>query len=529
MQDTQPIGQALAATHCNEDTTSRQSPSKRKARIQSQSKQGNGSSQTTPSSRYTRSQAAPDWTVQEVLVLLSEIVSIDEVWLKELSSYQRWKMISDSCIAMNVVRSSNQCKRKWEILLDDYKKIINWEPQSREDSYWFLPEERRTDYGLPVSFQKEVFDAMDAVIQIHLQQSDSSNSDPERLINGSEFERSKMNAGSVHEVETITSKCPENALVLAVNELITTSKSTEVEKLILENQEKALVLASGNELITTSKSHEAGELITISKNFTERAEAEELSTSTKNLEERPDAEELITSSKKPDVEVPVTTSNSSEQKLEVQELNTTLKSLEERPEEEELITTSKKPEVEVLVTTSKSSEQKLEVQELNTTSKSLEERPEVEELITTSKSPEKALVMAVSGEEELINTSKSSVVDELITTKSREKASVIPALQNEESTTNSKSSEKTRLITGKLQENAEHVCAILRGDLQDGRAQCPLPADSLKPSVAETELARHQADQLIKALAELTKSLDELSDQINRSGCVGIVPLDSMA
>lgn len=196
MQEAQPVVQALAAAHCNEDTTSHQSPSKRKIRVQSQPKHGNSSSQTPRSSRYTRSQAAPDWTVQEVLVLLSEIVAIDEAWLKELSSYQRWKMISDSCIAMNVVRSSNQCKRKWEMLLDAYNKIMKWEPQSSEDSYWLLPEDRRKDYGLPVSFQKEVFDAMDAVIQVQQQQSDSNNSDPELIISAHKFETSKMNADS---------------------------------------------------------------------------------------------------------------------------------------------------------------------------------------------------------------------------------------------------------------------------------------------------------------------------------------------
>ncbi|KAL0910635.1 hypothetical protein M5K25_021637 [Dendrobium thyrsiflorum] len=529
MQEAQPVVQALAAAHCNEDTTSHQSPSKRKIRVQpqskhdnsssqtprsSQSKHDNSSSQTPRSSRYTRSQAAPDWTVQEVLVLLSEIVAIDEAWLKELSSYQRWKMISDSCMAMNVVRSSNQCKRKWEMLLDDYKKITKWEPQSSEDSYWLLPEDRKKVYGLPVSFQKEVFDAMDAVIQVQQQQSDSNNSDPERIISVHEFETSKMNADSETSVLCLPSVHEEE-------ELVTTSKILEVEASTLKSPDKAFVLAGlhststavsiGDE-ITLSKIPKVQELTISSNSSEERLAVEELNITSKNLQIRTVVEELIATSKRPDVKELLSTSKSSEEGLEVVEPNTTSKNLGERPEAQDLITTSKSLEVENLITASKS--------------------PEANELITTSKSPEKALVMAVSVEEELITTSKSSELEELITTsKSSEKTSVITVFDQDqvELVPKSKSAEKARLITGKLQENAEHVCAILRGELQDGASHGPLPIDSLKPSLAETEFARRQADELIKALAELTNSLDELCDHINKRGCAGIVTVDSMA
>ncbi|KAI0497084.1 uncharacterized protein LOC110103864 isoform X2 [Dendrobium catenatum] len=512
MQEAQPVVQALAAAHCNEDTTSHQSPSKRKIRVHSQPKHDNSSSQTPRSSRYTRSQAAPDWTVQEVLVLLSEIVAIDEAWLKELSSYQRWKMISDSCMAMNVVRSSNQCKRKWEMLLDDYNKIMKWEPQSSEDSYWLLPEDRRKDYGLPVSFQKEVFDAMDAVIQVQQQQSDSNNSDPELIISVHKFETSKMNADS----ETSVLYLPS---VHLEEELVTTSKILEVEASTLKSPDKTFVLAGlhstsasvsiGDE-ITPSKIPEVQELTASSKISEERPVVEELNITSKNLQIRTEVEELIATSKRPDVKELLTTSKSSEEGLEVVEPNTTSKNLGERPEVQDLITTSKSLELEDLITASKS--------------------PEVDELITTSKSSKKALVIAVSGEEELITTSKSSEAEELITTsKSSDKASVITVFDQVELVPKSKSTKKARLITGKLQENAEHVCAILRSELQDGASHSPLPIDSLKPSLAETEFARRQADELIKALGELTNSLDELCDHISKRGCAGIVTVDSKA
>ncbi|XP_020581175.1 uncharacterized protein LOC110025196 [Phalaenopsis equestris] len=485
MQETQPVVQALAATHCNEDSANHQLPSKRKTRLHPQSKQGNVSLQITPSSRCTRSQVAPDWTLQEVLVLLSEIVAIDEVWLKELSSYQRWKMISDNCLAMNVVRSSNQCKRKWEMLLADYKKILNWELLSREESYWSLPEERKKDYGLPVSFQKEVFDAMDAVIQVQQQQSDSNNSDPEQIYSVAELERSTMNADSEISMLYLPSSLHEVQVV--------TSMSPKVNESTLKRPEKALVLA-GDKLITSLNSPKVGDLITVSKSSTERHEMEELSTASKNPEERPDVEELITMSKSSEVEEPLTTLNSSEQRVEVEELNSTSKSVEERAGVEVLVKASKNGEVEGLITASKS--------------------PVLEELIT------------VPVEEDYINTSKSSEVDELITTsKSSEKASVITALEQEELITTPNSSEKACLIKAKLQENAEHICAILRAELQ---------TESLNPSAeerqfAETQFTRRTADEVIKSLSELTNSLDELYDHMGGPKCAGIMPVDSMA
>ncbi|KAK8954318.1 hypothetical protein KSP39_PZI001640 [Platanthera zijinensis] len=524
------VVQALSAPHSNEDTTGHQSPSKQKTRcLQSQEKQGTQSSQNPPSSRRTRSQAAPDWTMQEELILISEIAAIDEDWIKELSSYQRWKMVSDSCMAMSVTRSSSQCKSKWDTLLGNYRKIRNWESKSSDGSYWFLAEEKRKDFGLPASFPKEIFDAMYAVIEVRKHRSDSNNSDSDHIVGIPEFETSCADADSVG-VVIITSRSLEmeevtkTSKILEVEGLVRTSKSHKVEDLIttsksLEREEvtRASKSPEVENLVITSNSPKVEYLITTSKS-PKGPKVEDLITTSKI----PKVKNLITTSKCPKVEDLITASKGPQKASAMAELITTTKSLEV----EDLVTTSKSLEAEELITTSKGIEADL----LITTSKSLE----AEELITTSKNPTKtgaltALPLFVSEEEELITSSKSPKVEESIAI-SRTPVK-LTVMAEEKVIHTKKSSEKARVMVDKLKGNAEHVCEVLRGGLQDGTSNCHLPLpNSLKLSATQTQFARRQADELIKALAGLTNNLDELCELVSRgSGCTGIKHVNSMA
>ncbi|XP_042444529.1 uncharacterized protein LOC122029557 isoform X1 [Zingiber officinale] len=140
-------------------------PRKQKERIAGATASSNFPS-PTGTSRCTRLQAAPDWSTYDTLVLLNEIASMDEDWLKALSSYQKWKMIADNCAASNVVRSSHQCKRRWKSLLSAHSKIREWEFKHGEGSYWSLDSEKKKHLlGLPYMLDQEVFSAMDAVIR----------------------------------------------------------------------------------------------------------------------------------------------------------------------------------------------------------------------------------------------------------------------------------------------------------------------------------------------------------------------------
>ncbi|KAJ0666514.1 putative transcription factor MYB family [Helianthus annuus] len=75
------------------------------------------------SSLHTRSKAAPDWTVEESLILVNEVTAIEVDCRDTLSSFQKWKIIVENCNALGVNRNLNHCRRKWDSLLSDYKKI----------------------------------------------------------------------------------------------------------------------------------------------------------------------------------------------------------------------------------------------------------------------------------------------------------------------------------------------------------------------------------------------------------------------
>ncbi|KAK9132392.1 hypothetical protein Scep_011920 [Stephania cephalantha] len=110
------------------------------------------------SCRLTRSRASPDWTIQEMRVLVGEISAIESEFMKALSSFQKWKIIAGNCSALGVVRSLNQCRDKWNAMLAEYKVIKEWEmSQSEIDAYWSLEHGKKLECGLPPFFDRELF------------------------------------------------------------------------------------------------------------------------------------------------------------------------------------------------------------------------------------------------------------------------------------------------------------------------------------------------------------------------------------
>ncbi|XP_076912892.1 uncharacterized protein LOC143571318 [Bidens hawaiensis] len=71
----------------------------------------------------TRSKVAPDWTVEESLILVNEVSAVESDCGGSLASFQKWKIIVENCNALGVNRNLNQCRCKWDSLLSDYKKI----------------------------------------------------------------------------------------------------------------------------------------------------------------------------------------------------------------------------------------------------------------------------------------------------------------------------------------------------------------------------------------------------------------------
>ncbi|XP_018449798.1 trihelix transcription factor ASR3 [Raphanus sativus] len=135
-------------------------------------------------SRRTRSQVAPDWTLEDCLILVNEIAAIESDCSNALSSFQKWTMISDNCNALDVHRTFNQCRRKWDSLVSDYSQINKWEERGSSNSYWSLSVEKRRKLNLPGDVDNELFQAIDAVVMIQENRDGSepdSDSDPDAL------------------------------------------------------------------------------------------------------------------------------------------------------------------------------------------------------------------------------------------------------------------------------------------------------------------------------------------------------------
>ncbi|KZV29457.1 hypothetical protein F511_03742 [Dorcoceras hygrometricum] len=76
-------------------------------------------------SHRTRSKAAPDWSAEESLILVNEIHAIESEWGTTLPSYQKWKQIVDNCNSLDVNRNLNQCRRRWNEIFSEYKRVKN--------------------------------------------------------------------------------------------------------------------------------------------------------------------------------------------------------------------------------------------------------------------------------------------------------------------------------------------------------------------------------------------------------------------
>ncbi|CAK9169888.1 unnamed protein product [Ilex paraguariensis] len=116
-------------------------------------------------SRRTRSQVAPDWTVQESLILVNEINATERDCRNTLSSFQKWQIIAENCKALEVHRSMNQCKRKWDSLLAEYERIKQLESEAGPGSYWSLDGHKRRELGLADNFDTYLFKVIDDSIK----------------------------------------------------------------------------------------------------------------------------------------------------------------------------------------------------------------------------------------------------------------------------------------------------------------------------------------------------------------------------
>ncbi|KMZ60588.1 hypothetical protein ZOSMA_58G00440 [Zostera marina] len=126
-------------------------------------------------SRFTCFRIIPDWSLHEMLTLVLEIDAVDDEHGSTISSHQKWNIIADHLIALNIYRNSSQCHGKWDSLLYEHCVIKDWESRSRyqtastsrsngSNSYWCLELDKRKDLKLPMEFDRELFRLIEGFI-----------------------------------------------------------------------------------------------------------------------------------------------------------------------------------------------------------------------------------------------------------------------------------------------------------------------------------------------------------------------------
>ncbi|XP_049415733.1 trihelix transcription factor ASR3 [Solanum stenotomum] len=123
----------------------------------------------------TRSQAAPVWTLHESVTLVNEMKATQIECGNTLASFQKWQSTVHNCNSLGVNRSLNQCKRRWESMLEQYNKVKPW-----ESAYWdSFDEERKRELDLPEQFDFELFNAIARYLSLEGEDGGGAETDPD--------------------------------------------------------------------------------------------------------------------------------------------------------------------------------------------------------------------------------------------------------------------------------------------------------------------------------------------------------------
>jgi hypothetical protein len=126
----------------------------------------------TPATRTTkaRKDRQPNWSTQEISTLigakrelyLEEIDAIDghDLLNPDASKWNRVLQLVMRAGQSSCMRDGPACKAKWNQLLPDYKRIVDFHARSGQNAtdYWELSSADRTAEGLPKTFVQELFD-----------------------------------------------------------------------------------------------------------------------------------------------------------------------------------------------------------------------------------------------------------------------------------------------------------------------------------------------------------------------------------
>lgn len=110
----------------------------------------------------------PNWEKRETVILVKAYqTQVDEYNTatskgRMSMSEQKWERISSLCGIHGVARDAEQCRKRWQDLSKNYKKIKDYEGAIGEEPFWFMPSSKRKDKNLPGSFDREVYESIDS-------------------------------------------------------------------------------------------------------------------------------------------------------------------------------------------------------------------------------------------------------------------------------------------------------------------------------------------------------------------------------
>jgi hypothetical protein len=112
----------------------------------------------------------PDWSPQELKKL---ILAKKQEWehatcgtplqKKMASGKEKWKIIAENLVSegmKNPVRDHSSCKKKWEKVTGEFKKVYDYERTvcNADESYYAMSVTERRRKNLPSNFSEEVYD-----------------------------------------------------------------------------------------------------------------------------------------------------------------------------------------------------------------------------------------------------------------------------------------------------------------------------------------------------------------------------------
>ena len=123
-------------------------------------------------SKRARKDRGPNWSSQEVLALINAkhemfLEDIDTIDGRDLMTPEntKWNRISDEVMKVGYspcIRDGPACKTKWNQLLLDYKRIVDYLSRTGRNvpDYWDLSSDERRAEGLPKQFSQDFFIAI---------------------------------------------------------------------------------------------------------------------------------------------------------------------------------------------------------------------------------------------------------------------------------------------------------------------------------------------------------------------------------